>query len=79
MLRVSLADNIVFFTNPQQTRRGIAEVIEHLEGFQVRSPGGSFRMNNLVGWGRHALAEGQFVGANGEAGFSGADVLTFDD
>jgi len=39
MLRVSLADNIVFFTNPQQTRRGIAEVIEHLEGFQVRKPG----------------------------------------
>jgi len=28
----------LLFTNPQQTRRGIAEVIEHLEGFQVRSP-----------------------------------------
>jgi hypothetical protein len=28
----------LLFTNPQQTRRGIAEVIEHLEGFQVRNP-----------------------------------------
>ena len=32
-------------------RAEIAEVIEHLEGFQVRTPGSSFRMNNLVGWG----------------------------
>jgi SnoaL-like domain len=77
-LRESLAENIVF-ANPQRTRRGIADVAEHLEGFQLRSPGGSFRMNNMVGWDIQALAEWQFIDANGEAGFSGYDVLTFDE
>jgi hypothetical protein len=78
MLRRSLAETIVF-TNPQQVRRGIAEVVEHLEGFQRRSPGGCFRMNNMVGWGSHGLAEWQLVDADGKAGFSGYDVVTFDD
>ena len=51
MLRKSLSEDIVF-KNPLQTRYGLAEVTEHLEGFQVRSPGGSFLMSNLVGWSR---------------------------
>ncbi len=78
MLRESLSEQIVF-TNPQQTRCGLSEVVEHLEGFQVRSPGGSFRMNSMVGWGAYALAEWQLVDAKGSPGFSGYDVLTFDE
>lgn len=78
MLRESVSEHVVF-ANPQQTRRGIDEVIEHLEGFQQRSPGGSFRINNMVGWADHGLAEWQLVDAEGKAGPSGYDVLTFDD
>ena len=77
MLRESLAENIVF-ENPQQTRHGVTEVTAHLEGFQVRTPGGSFRMNNMVGWGDQALAEWQLVDGKGQSGFSGYDVVTFD-
>ena len=77
LLRASLSDGIVF-ANPQQTRRGTADVAVHLEAFQQRTPGGSFRMNNMVGWGDQALAEWQLVDAAGQAGFSGYDVLTFD-
>jgi hypothetical protein len=73
----SLSDRIVF-ANPQQHRVGKAAVIEHLEGFQRRTPGGSFRMNNMVGWGEHALAEWQLVDAQGQPDFSGYDVVTFD-
>ena len=76
LLRACLSDNMVF-VNPQQIRRGIADVAVHLEGFQQRTPGGSFRMNNMVGWGDQALAEWQLVDAAGEAGFSGYDVVTF--
>jgi len=76
LLRASLSDSIVF-ANPQQTRQGLADVTVHLEGFQQRTPGGSFRMNNMVGWGHQALAEWQLVDAAGQAGFSGYDVLTF--
>ncbi len=78
MLRESLSETIVF-ENPMQTRRGLADVVKHLEGFQVRSPGGSFRMNNMVGWAAGALAEWQLVNAQGEPGVSGYDVLTFDE
>ena len=78
MLHESLSDTIVF-TNPLQTRRGLADVAEHLAGFQRRSPGGSFRMNNMVGWEDHALAEWQLVDGRGEPGVSGYDVLKFDE
>jgi len=64
---------------PQQTRRSIADVIQRLEGFQVRSPGGSFRMNNMVGWDDFGLAEWQLVDAQGAVEFSGYDVLTFNE
>jgi hypothetical protein len=78
MLGESLSEHIVF-KNPLHTRHGLAEVTEHLEGFQVRSPCGSFRMNTMVGWGTCALTEWQLVDAKGDAGFSGYDVLTFDE
>lgn len=77
LLRRNLARTIVF-TNPQQVRRGIDDIVEHLEGFQQRTPGGRFRMNNMVGWGSHGLAEWQLVDGAGKAGFSGYDVVTFD-
>ena len=77
MLRESLSLDVIF-ENPTKSRRGLADMAEHLEGFQVRSPGGSFRMNNMVGWGSGALAEWQLVDGDGNAGFSGYDVLTFD-
>jgi hypothetical protein len=69
----------VVCTNSMKVCRGLADVAEHLKGFQVRSPGGSFRTNNKIGWGTYALAEWQFVDAKGDAGFSGYDVLTFDE
>ena len=78
MLRDSLSESIVF-SNPMHTRHGFDEVIEHLEEFQKRSPGGSFRMNNMFGWANYGLAEWQLVDAKGNPGFSGYDVLTFDD
>lgn len=78
LLRESLTDNIVF-TNQQQTRHGLSDVAEHLKGFQAKMPGASFRMNNMIGWKNHALAEWQMVDAKGEPGFSGYDVLTLDD
>lgn len=62
MLKESLSENIAF-TNPQHTRRGLPEVAEHLRGFQVRSPGGSFRINSMVDWATYALAEWQLVDA----------------
>ena len=77
ILQESLSEDVVF-DNPQQSRRGRADVAMHLEAFQARSPGGSFRMNNMVGWGSSALAEWQVVDADGKPGFSGYDVLSFD-
>jgi hypothetical protein len=77
LLRESLSEDIVF-TNPMQTRRGWADVAVHLQGFQQRSPGGSFRMNEMLGWERHGLATWQFVDAQGKPGFWGYDVLAYD-
>src|SRR5688572_22278751 len=59
LLRESLSESIVF-TNPMRTRRGLADVAEHLQGFQQRSPGGSFRLNEMLGWDRHGIATWQF-------------------
>jgi hypothetical protein len=36
-------------------------------------------MNYMIDWGTHALAEWQLVDAKGDAGFSGYDILTFDE
>ena len=77
LLRESLSEDIVF-TNPLQTRRGIADVVVHLEGFQKRSPGGLFRMNEMLAWENHGIATWQFVDAKGEPGFWGYDVVDFD-
>ncbi len=52
MLHDSLCETIVF-TNPNHTRNGIADKIEHLESFQKRTLGGSFCMNSMVGWANH--------------------------
>ena len=73
-----LAEQAIF-TNPQKTRHGRADVADHLKDFQLRSPGDSFRLNNMVGWGSYALAEWQWVHAEGNPGVSGYDVLTFDE
>ena len=78
MLRESCTGNVLF-TNPTQTRHGLADLAEHLKGFQERTPGGSFRMNNMVGWADHGLAEWQLVDAGGQPGFSGYDVVAFDE
>ena len=68
----------VIFRNPMQTRRGLSEVVEHLEGFQKRSPGGLFRLMSMLGWENQALATWKFFDAQGQGGFSGYDALTFD-
>ncbi len=78
MLRDSLTQDVVF-ANPLQTRRGIEDVIAHLRGFQSRSPSGSFRMNNMLGWADHALAEWQLMQGDGTPGFSGFDALRFNE
>lgn len=77
LLRESLSENIVF-TNPTQTRRGLADVAVHLQAFQQRSPGGSFRMNEMLGWENHGMAPWQFVDAKDQPGFWGYDVLAYD-
>jgi hypothetical protein len=76
-LRESLSEEIVF-TNPMQTRRGLADVAVHLQAFQQRSPGGSFRMNEMLGWENHGIATWQLVDAQGQPGFWGYDVLAYD-
>jgi SnoaL-like domain len=76
-LRESLSEGVVF-TNPTQTRHGLADVAVHLQGFQQRSPGGSFRMNEMLGWENHGIATWQFVDAQGQPGFWGYDVLAYD-
>jgi len=78
LLRESLSESIVF-TNPMKTRRGLAEVVEHLQGFQQRSPGGSFRLNEMLGWERHGIATWQLIDAQGQAGFWGYDVVAYDE
>ena len=78
LLRESVIEDVIF-KNPLQTRHRIPDVITHLEGFQARFPGGSFRMNNMIGWGNNAIAEWQLVEGNGMLGFSGSDILKFDD
>lgn len=77
LLRDSVTEDVLF-ENPTQTRNGMADLIDHLEGFQRRVPGGAFRMNNMLGWGNWAIAEWQLVDAEGEPGFSGSDILYFD-
>ncbi|MDZ4866924.1 MAG: nuclear transport factor 2 family protein [Alphaproteobacteria bacterium] len=77
LLRECLSEDIVF-TNSTQTRRGLADVAVHLQDFQKRTPGGSFRLNEMMGWENHALAAWQLVDAQGQPGFSGHDVLAYD-
>lgn len=77
LLRESLSEDIVF-TNPTQTRRGLVDVAVHLKGFQQRSPGGSFRMNEMLGWETNGIATWQLVDAQGQPGFWGYDVLAYD-
>lgn len=78
LLRESVTEAVVF-KNPTKTRTGLADVAEHLAGFQVRSPGGSFRHNAMIGWEENAMATWQFVDADGNGGFTGYDILVFDE
>jgi SnoaL-like domain len=77
LLRESVTDAIVF-TNPTQTRRGVPDVIAHLREFQIHSPGGSFRMIEMLGYDTHGIATWQFFDAREQPGFRGYDVLAFD-
>ena len=76
-LRAIVTDGIVF-KNAMKTRTGIADLVAHLEGFQGRSPGGSFRLLAMLGWDDNVMATWQFVDAKGEAGFTGYDIVAFD-
>jgi len=78
LLRDSVTDDIVF-TNPMQTRVGLDDVVKHLEGFQQRSPNGKFIAIAVLGWENNTLATWQFVDAEGKPGFTGYDVVRFDD
>lgn len=42
------------------------------------APGGSFRMNEMLGWENHGMATWQFVDAKDQPGFWGYDVLAYD-
>lgn len=77
LLRGSVTEAIVF-KNPTRTRTGLADLAEHLAAFQGRSPGGSFRLNAMLGWEDNAMATWQFVDAEGNGGFTGYDILVFD-
>jgi hypothetical protein len=78
LLRESVSEDIVF-TNPLQARAGIDGMVAHLEAFQHRSPNGKFVSLAILGWDNHALATWQFVDADGTRGFTGYDVVSFDD
>lgn len=78
VLRECLSEKVVL-TVPSQERREIEGVAAHLKEFQAGHPGDSFRLNNLIGWGAHALAEWQWIDTQGNAGMTGYDVLTFDE
>ena len=78
LLHDSVTDDVIF-TNPMQTRVGLNDVVRHLEGFQQRTPNAKFVLVTMLGWENNALATWQFVGADGKPGFTGYDVLHFDD
>jgi hypothetical protein len=77
-LRASVAQAIIF-RNAMKTRNSLADVVEHLEAFQQRSPGGSFRLMSMLGFENQGLATWKFFDAEGQGGFSGFDALTFDE
>ena len=77
-LRASVAQAIIF-RNAMKTRNSLADVVEHLEAFQKRSPGGSFRLMSMLGFENQGLATWKFFDAEGQGGFSGFDALTFDE
>ncbi|OGX90853.1 nuclear transport factor 2 family protein [Hymenobacter coccineus] len=56
LLRASVAEEVVY-TNPGVSGRGLSSLLAHIDGFQQKFPGGSFRLH----WVRHqhqqALAE----------------------
>ena len=56
---------------------GASALGEHLNTFQERSPGSSFRLLSMLSWGADGLAKWQIVDAEGEPGFSGYDAMTF--
>lgn len=78
LLRESVTEAIVF-KNPTKTRTGLIDLAEHLAGFQARSPGGSFRLLAMLGWENNAMATWQFVDAEGNGGFTGYDILAFNE
>lgn len=78
LLHDSVTDDVVF-ANPMQTRVGLDDVVKHLEGFQQRTPNARFELLTMLGWENNALATWQFVDAEGRPGFTGYDVLHFDD
>ncbi len=69
----------ITFKNSTKTRIGLPDLAEHLAGFQGRSPGGSFRLQAMLGWENNAMATWQFVDAEGNGGFTGYDVLAFNE
>ena len=47
LLGQSVSDNVVF-TNPKGGGEGRSQLIEHIEHFQTRNPGASFKSNKLL-------------------------------
>ena len=76
LLRGSLTEEITF-SNATKPRAGIADIADHLAGFQAKTPGGSFRLVEMLAFDDHAMATWQFVDAAGKAGFIGYDALVF--
>ena len=76
LLRGSVIEDVVF-KNATKSRTGIADVVLHLEAFQERSPGGSFKLLSMLGWENHAMATWQLVDREGKAGFTGHDVVAY--
>jgi hypothetical protein len=78
LLHDSVTDEVVF-ANPMQTRIGLDDVVRHLEAFQQRAPNAWFVSVAMLGWENNALATWQFMDAEGKPGFTGYDVLHFND
>jgi len=81
----SVAPDVVF-RNPHKIRYGRPGVIEQIKSFQSNTsggsfstPGGSFRVNWVIGFGNDFLAEWQLVDASGKDSFNGYDAFTLNE
>ena len=75
LLRSSLAEDVVY-TNPGVEGSGISNLLLHVEGFQKKFPGGSFRMNWLRQQHGQVLVEWTQLNQDGSELVTGPQLCT---